>query len=295
MVGGHIYSARQSIVFNGKDVYDTLARKWSPAEGLNEVAFWGSKGNILTGLAEAAGLKDSATFRRKHDDALTASSAIERGDLGVNLPLSRNMDLEVSGGAARIKYQSFNANADEETVEAKYSGFLSARLFSTLAVINGELVPAFSVSQIKVGDLKLQRGDVGIGANVTLDRGFFWVGIQAKYSQRFDDTVQSKSLMQIPVSFGIERNIVWDWFVMRVGAQMTLWGKETGGTLEYNYQFPDANGTINDKVGFGVGLNLEEKLKIDGVVAEDIFYTFGNLISGNVHHILSRITATYSF
>jgi hypothetical protein len=30
-------------------------------------------------------------------------------------------------------------------------------------------------------------------------------------------------------------------------------------------------------------------------VAEDIFYKWGNLISGNSHHILTTITATYSF
>jgi hypothetical protein len=48
-------------------------------------------------------------------------------------------------------------------------------------------------------------------------------------------------------------------------------------------------------VGFGIGINVEEKLKVDATLAEDILYTFGNLFSGPTHHVISRISATYSF
>ena len=53
--------------------------------------------------------------------------------------------------------------------------------------------------------------------------------------------------------------------------------------------------SINDAVGFGVGINIEEKLKVDATLAEDLPYTFGNLFSGPMHHLVSRISATYSF
>ena len=46
---------------------------------------------------------------------------------------------------------------------------------------------------------------------------------------------------------------------------------------------------------FGIGINVEEKLKVDATLAEDILYTFGNLLSGPSHHVISRISATYSF
>ena len=48
-------------------------------------------------------------------------------------------------------------------------------------------------------------------------------------------------------------------------------------------------------VMLGWGLNIENRLKVDVVMAENMFYTFTNLISGSSHHLTNRITATYSF
>ena len=85
---------------------------------------------------------------------------------------------------------------------------------------------------------------------------------------------------------------------MRVGGNKIM-GKHTeylGPTYTVEY-FTNPNSTKlpNDAVGFGVGLDIEDKLKIDGVIAEDVPYTFGNIFSGSLHHIQSRISATLFF
>lgn len=55
---------------------------------------------------------------------------------------------------------------------------------------------------------------------------------------------------------------------------------------------PTGNGTTKDHVGWGFGINIEEKLKIDVTVAEDLL--FRNPFQGE-GRFLSRIDATYSF
>jgi hypothetical protein len=49
---------------------------------------------------------------------------------------------------------------------------------------------------------------------------------------------------------------------------------------------------MDDNVGFGFGINIEEKLKIDATVAED--FVFRNPFQGS-GRIISRVSASYSF
>ena len=65
--------------------------------------------------------------------------------------------------------------------------------------------------------------------------------------------------------------------------------KESGNFFTTN---PLADGTADDHVGFGFGINIEEKLKIDVTVAEDML--FRNPFQGE-GRLFSRISATYSF
>ncbi len=115
------------------------------------------------------------------------------------------------------------------------------------------------------------------------------------------------------ISFGIERNIWWEWFVLRVGGQKTIAyadyksSNEQGVSIlcptsvarggcpsEGNYFMtnPANDGTKNDNVGFGFGINIEEKLKVDFTVAED--FMFRNPFQGE-GRLISRVSATYSF
>jgi len=58
---------------------------------------------------------------------------------------------------------------------------------------------------------------------------------------------------------------------------------------------PEGDGTVRDHIGFGVGVNIEDRLRVDAVIAEDLPFTFGNIFSGSAHHVVSRISATFSF
>jgi hypothetical protein len=233
-----------------------------------------------------------------------------RGDVGVNWPIARNVDGELSVGTAWISY-------GPTSIEPEVSYFIKGRAFSTLEIINGELVPIFNYSVLQAPGRTYTKLHFGLGVNVSLDRGFFWLGVQGLLDDNetsgmtynsngtvsynhFGVTHEEQSIRGGTVSFGIERNVWWDWLVLRVGGQKEITYRDktsnaAGETFNYIFTNPTSDGTPADAVGFGIGINVEEKLKVDATLAEDVLYTFGNLFSGPQHHFISRISATYSF
>jgi hypothetical protein len=83
--------------------------------------------------------------------------------------------------------------------------------------------------------------------------------------------------------------------VWRTGGVKKIMYEKTGEESGMWYQNPESDASNEDVLGFGIGLNIENRLKVDGVVAEDIFYTFSNLFAGNHHHLMTRMSGTYSF
>ncbi|MBF0431704.1 MAG: hypothetical protein HQK83_10520 [Fibrobacteria bacterium] len=228
------------------------------------------------------------------------STYIFKGDLGLNWPLARNIDGELSFGYAAVKF-------GDKIVKWDPSFFIKGRAFSTLEIINGELVPIFNYSHLNAPGQSKEILDFGLGVNASLDRGFFWLGVEAifaksertGYSGRVYDPTNSTTKKDVirggKISFGIERNIFFDWLVVRVGGQKLIASHKIDGKSYYMYTNPISDGTADDHIGWGVGLNIEEKLKVDATMAEDFLYTFGNIFSGPQHHVLTRISATYSF
>ncbi|MDR2579912.1 MAG: hypothetical protein LBC85_02830 [Fibromonadaceae bacterium] len=117
------------------------------------------------------------------------------------------------------------------------------------------------------------------------------------------------------LSFGIERNIWKNWLLVRAGAQKSVIYKTchnntdrsaseggvsavcpSAGDKKGRYSYwttnPYNDGTLDDHLGFGVGLNIDNKLKIDASVAEDIFFRNPFTQTGR---FLSRISAIYVF
>jgi hypothetical protein len=263
--------------------------------------------HVYVALQEGAnvinGEPDQGAFSHK------IATHIYKGDLGFNWPLARNVDGEFAIGFASIEF-------GDASVEPVYSFSVKARSFSTLELINGELVPIVSYNALSGPGNVRSNFDVGIGINASLDRGFFWLGLEGVfhsmektgysilgnkeyYDATAPETDKEKELIQGGrISFGIERNIWWDWLVLRVGGQKLIAHREKKGVSGENYYIttnPISNGSIDDHVGFGIGLNIEERLKVDATVAEDFIYSGGNLLSGPQHHVISRISATYSF
>jgi len=252
----------------------------------------------------------------KIDEDVDKESRVVRGNLGINWPVGKTMDLEVSfnGGLLTKVGKAYEIDENNDTNSTK--SFIKIadndvfvggdiRLFSALSSLNGDFVPHVGFKLIKFNSTleeQIFSFNAGFAVNINIDRGFFWAGVEGFYeensSQRIDTLYQSVDRMGGRVSFGIERNIIWDWFVWRVGATKMLGFQKVGtgasATTEW-YENAEADASDEDHIAFGLGLNIENRLKVDAVMAEDIFYTFTNLITGNHHHLTTRITATYSF
>jgi len=231
-------------------------------------------------------------------------------DAGTNIEISSDYAIEASAGTARIQY----GPSKHKLFDSKLlSFFFDARMFSRITAINGHLIPVvFFRNMNTLGRDELDVG-AGMGVDAAFDRGFFWLGLKGFYNKQHAGSTWEKdptgetiydtrndkvwgdsktSLSQVggTISFGIERNIWWDWFVIRVGGQKTIAyatyssGDATSTSIlcptnnpcpsdgNYFVTNPVNDGTKNDNVGFGFGINIEEKLKIDFTVAEDVMF-----------------------
>ncbi|MDR2595091.1 MAG: hypothetical protein LBC87_10020 [Fibromonadaceae bacterium] len=270
------------------------------------------------------------------EDEITSDAFVSavQLDLGTNIEISSDYAIEASVGTARIQYGPSKRNLFESDL---LSFFFDARMFSRISAINGHLIPVLSFRDMNAPGRSELDFNAGMGVDAAFDRGFFWLGLRGFYNKQkagstwtkniYGETVyadlkdnnywgnERTSLWQVGsiISFGIERNIWWDWFVIRVGGQKVIAyadyksGDEEGVSIlcpttvtrggcpsEGNYFVtnPSNDGTKNDNVGFGFGINIEEKLKIDFTVAEDVM--FRNPFQGE-GRLISRVAATYSF
>ncbi|MDR2732621.1 MAG: hypothetical protein LBB36_05325 [Fibromonadaceae bacterium] len=283
-----------------------------------------------------------------HQDGLDGNNNINKDayvsalqlDLGTNIEISSNYSLEFAVGTARLQYGPSDRGLFDGNL---FSLFADARMFSKVSAINGHLIPVASFRNMNAAGRDEMDIGLGMGVDAAFDRGFFWLGLKGFYNvqhayanwikdlkdgevitvyydlgdDKFSPAPRS-TLWQFggTISFGIERNIWWDWFVLRVGGQKNiayadykkgknndidrtnnilcpsnynLNGCESGNYFITN---PVNDGTINDNVGFGFGINVEEKLKIDFTVAEDV--VFRNPFQGE-GRLMSRVSASYSF
>lgn len=292
--------------------------------------------HVYAGIQD--GIEDNGTLNK------AAFAQVLKLDVGTNYQYDEDVDLEIALGIGRVAF----GNMDSNPFSGGYSFYGSGRLFSTISEINGELVPAASFEIIDAGEKTVTNAQAGMGVNVSLDRGFFWLGLEGVYrstdlgsfqalnaetlgleadlvdnkgdtilyiaeDQRDELETASRGIDNQEeiggrISFGIERNIWYDWFVIRVGGQKEImWNecrinnalsdsREVSGLCGSNGQHWKTNaagdGTAGDHVGFGFGVNVEEKLKVDFVVAEDLI--FRNPFQG-AGRMVSRISASYSF
>ena len=283
---------------------------------------WGL--HIYIAHQDGGDLDESGTYQ---PDSKAYASLVQL-DGGLNFQLGSGTSYELSGGVARIKY---GPDRHDFFDDGDFSILGKARAFFTLEAIDGELVPAANIKLAQAPGIEDKLAQAGMGINVAMDRGFFWLGLdfiwnQTKahdwfydkaldggawvYDSRNEDDPHWDKRSDIggKISFGIERNIWWDWFVIRVGGQKSIlytdcdvnskneytsdrYGicKDDGTFFSTN---PLADGSADDHVGFGFGINIEERLKIDVTVAEDLL--FRNPFQGE-GRFFSRLDATYSF
>jgi hypothetical protein len=243
-------------------------------------------------------------------------SKLFKGNAGITWPIAKTMDLEISGGGgiltsigqvidtaeAQLDDGGTNTTASESKSERlviadnDWSVRGEIRLFSALRTLNGDFVPHFEMEHLNLalGKAVFTNVAFGVGLNINIDRGFFWTGMEGLYEEA-EINSNNTSAIGGRLGFGIERNVIWDWLIWRVAGNKKIMYRSLSEETGYWEENPIADASDEDLVSFGLGVNLENRLKVDVVVAEDVLYTFTNLISGNHHHLLTRISATYSF
>jgi hypothetical protein len=170
------------------------------------------------------------------------------------------------------------------------------RFFSAVPAINGSFVPQVSLEYMSLNGADITDLSGGVGINMNIDRGFFWTGLQGVYTQKNGGNTGDPQSIGARLSFGIERNIVWDWFLIRVGGQKEFRYTTLGGDKQSSWwENKPSDGSDNDLVGLGFGINIDNRLRIDFVASEDLPYTFTNLISGAQQYLFNRVSATYRF
>jgi len=250
-------------------------------------------------------------------------------DYGANFLVTNTSSIEVTLGVARIQYGPSRKTFLDPGLFSFYS---QGRFFMDIdfEVLGGQIVAGYKVADMEVPGWEENFYNLNLGMNVVIPRGLFWIGVDGvqvkeavgtwdKVSENGDSylvyrepgslekyTNDRSTRIGTIISFGVERNIWSDMLIIRVGGQKSMIynscyngsGKATicdakkGQKANYWSTNPYADGTLDDHIGFGFGMNLDNKLKIDVSVAEDLF--FRNPFSGEGRFI-SRISAVYAF
>jgi len=262
--------------------------------------------DIGNGLAVGLGVYTAYQCERENS-IIRNQTAIYKGTAGINYNIEQGLDLEASVNAGltegkwvRGTQQTLSESVMDSlrTVVSDGDYFLrgDVRFFSAVPAINGSFVPQVSLTYMTLNGADITDLAGGVGINMNIDRGFFWAGLQGVYTQMNGGNSGDPQSIGARLSFGIERNIVWDWFLIRVGGQKEFRYQTMGGDLKSNWlENVPSDGSDEDLVGLGFGINIDNRLRIDFVASEDLPYTLTNLISGAQHHLFNRVSATYRF
>jgi hypothetical protein len=300
------------------DYLNPASAKFSQAFGANPIMLDPSVGklDLIIGYAFPSGgmvgVGGYFAFQDEKRQDIQFTSNLYKGNVGINWPLAKSMNLEVSMDISSVKGAGIAKGIGVDTTSSSVyiaNGDISwkgdIRLFSALTSFNGDFVPHLGIENISLLQGKYNAMSVagGLGININIDKGFFWAGLEGLYESKDLKPTNitgwahdsSSSGIGGRVSAGLERNVIFDWWVWRIGVMKRLMYVTSGGNNGSWEQNPEADASDDDFISFGWGLNIENRFKVDVVMAEDIFYTWTNLISGPMHHLTNRITATYSF
>jgi hypothetical protein len=272
--------------------------------------------DIGNGFAMGLGFYTAYQCMRENN-IIRNQTAIYKGTAGINYNIEQGLDLEasVNGGMTDARWvrdtlknlpsqneldslMKSDWELGEILSDKDYFVRGDVRFFTAVPAINGSFVPQVSLTLMSLNKKDIVDLAGGVGINMNIDRGFFWAGLQGIYTQETNKKSDIEDNQKIGgrLSFGIERNIVWDWFLIRVGGQKEFQYMTKGGNNSSRWIENEASdGTDGDLVGLGFGINIDNRLRIDFVASEDLPYTLTNLISGSAYHLFNRVSATYRF
>jgi hypothetical protein len=188
------------------------------------------------------------------------------------------------------------------------------------------LIPVVKYADSKVNVFSETEITGGIGLNKEIEKGVFYMGVSGIRREAEDETEQAywdnyvlvanevfvsdTTTNSFRFNFGVEKSIAWKWFIVRVGGQKLISQQTvknvyknatTGRTLRTRTEEKwvsntDDDGTAGDVVGFGIGFNFDNKLRVDGTITEYFPYQNPFGWSGeNLSRLATRVSATYSF
>lgn len=240
------------------------------------------------------------------DDVRKAASGIMKNDLGLVLKLNDKDMVDVVLSLSRITY--FSAVATNKGVpdleNAMWSYGVNARGYLTVASIGGQVIPSFKFSQIAIANDTSLNVSPGMGYQREIEGGSFWAGFDYSYTKDRDSEageVDTTITHGLGFSFGIEKQIAWPWFTLRVGGRKVTnsvevrYGdkdKATKATVEKTTN-PDNDRSSDDVIGAGFSFRVGERLHFDVAANERIPYS--NLFNGTLENLATRISATYEF
>jgi hypothetical protein len=93
---------------------------------------------------------------------------------GINWPVAKSMDLEVSLTGGTITAIGDSAGIQKKFADHDYFGKIELRLFSALAALNGDFVPHIKAEMLELTGTKFSNLiSRRIGLNLNIDKGFF--------------------------------------------------------------------------------------------------------------------------
>jgi hypothetical protein len=237
---------------------------------------------------------------------------LDKINAGAEVGLGKH-SLELFGGMGIISYSNISTDSSFDISEQSDRSFFGGTRFFFKTNIGGGLVfvPAVNFKKLSLFDSSETRISGGIGLNLRLDRGFFWAGFEAeKYSSENDSIDTLGTDMEVSglgarFNFGIEKSLIFKWLIVRVGGSKFIGKQEVktnyaAGTVTTDMwvENPVDDGTSKDFLGFGIGLNYQNRLRFDITLNEALpyFNPFGKGIehSANGRHMLLRISSTFS-
>jgi hypothetical protein len=282
-------------------------------------------GTMLDGSAVGAHVYVGVQDGKQDDGSLEANAHVSvlAMDYGANFLITNQSSVEVTLGVARIQYGPSRKTFLDPGLFSFYS---QGRLFLEMDAWSGQFITGYKVADMEVPGWREKFYNFNLGFNVIIPRGLFWMGLDGVYVHEivssWDRDGNSVLFYREPgmesypedyskgfggiLSFGLERNVLGKFLIVRVGGQKAIMYKtcknssgnkaicDVGAGNKGNYWTtnPVSDGSLDDHVGFGIGFNLERKLKIDFTIAEDMF--FRNPFQGEGRFI-SRVAAVYMF
>jgi hypothetical protein len=269
-------------------------------KGKSDYLLGGRVRNVNFGVGYYSASQNLIQEDKKYD----VSISLNRLNAGAEVAIGEH-SLEVFGGTGMVSYS--NTNKIDSTLNVSsttdQSAFAGARFFMQTKLGGGLIfVPAIKFSSLALFDSTDTRVTGGIGLNYRLDGGLFWAGVEAEHFST-EDSGSTTTGSGARFNFGIEKSLIFKWLMVRVGgnkfiATQDVKAKATGITTHEWVENPVDDGTSEDFLGFGIGLNYQNRLRFDITLNESLpyFNPFGSGLknSSNGGHMLLRISSTFS-